>query len=82
MEQFLLFHLDRELFGLQIAHIQEIVESPVLHYIPRAPRHFIGAINFHGNVVPVVDLAELIMQVRRHVRADQTFVYEASGSVV
>ena len=60
MEQFLLFHLDRELFGLQIAHIQEIVESPVLHYIPRAPRHFIGAINFHGNVVPVVDLAELV----------------------
>ena len=60
MEQFLLFHLDRELFGLRIDHIQEIVESPMLHYIPRAPRHFFGAINFHGNVVPVVDLAALI----------------------
>lgn len=60
MEQFLLFHLDRELFGLRIDHIQEIVESPALHYIPRAPRHFLGAINFHGNVVPIINLAALI----------------------
>jgi len=60
VEQFLLFHLDRELFGLHIDYIQEIVESPTFHYIPRAPRHLFGAINFHGNVVPIIDLAALI----------------------
>lgn len=60
MEQFLLFYLERELFGLRIDYIQEIVESPALHYIPRAPQHYCGAINFHGNVVPVIDLAGLI----------------------
>lgn len=57
MEQVLVFQLGEETFGLEVALIQEVVESPLLHYIPRAPNHVLGAINFHGNILPVLDLA-------------------------
>lgn len=57
MEQVLVFQLGEEIFGLEVALIQEVVESPLLHYIPRAPNHVLGAINFHGNILPVLDLA-------------------------
>jgi purine-binding chemotaxis protein CheW len=56
MEQVLVFRLGEELYALEVAHIQEVVESPRYHYIPLAPAAFLGAINFHGNIFPVLDL--------------------------
>jgi purine-binding chemotaxis protein CheW len=56
MEQVLAFRLGEELYGLEVENIQEIVESPTFHYIPRAPACFLGAINFHGCILPVLDL--------------------------
>lgn len=60
MELMLAFTLADELYGIEVAHLQEIVERPTLHYVPRAPTTLLGAINFHGNIVPIVDLAELL----------------------
>lgn len=58
MELVLIFRIADEWFGIEVDDIQEIVESPELNFVPRAPAAFIGAINFHGNVVPVVDLGK------------------------
>jgi purine-binding chemotaxis protein CheW len=56
MDQVLVFLLGEERCALEVAHIQEIVESPPFYYIPLAPAVFPGAINFHGSILPVVDL--------------------------
>jgi purine-binding chemotaxis protein CheW len=56
MEQVLVFSLGEDLYGLDVVQVQEIVESPHLNFIPRAPAYFLGAINFHGQVVPILDL--------------------------
>ncbi len=56
MAQILIFALAQETYGLEIARIQEVVAAPRLHVIPRAPRGLLGALNFHGSVVPVLDL--------------------------
>lgn len=56
MEQVLVFRLGEEHYALEVAHIQEVVESPRYHYIPRMPAAFLGAINFHGSILPVLDL--------------------------
>ena len=58
MELVLIFKLADEWFGLEVDDLQEIVESPELNYVPRAPDWIIGAINFHGNIVPVLDLGK------------------------
>ena len=60
MELVLIFHLADEWFGLEVDDIQEIVESPELNFVPRAPDSTIGAINFHGNIVPVLDLGKYL----------------------
>jgi len=57
MKQVLIFRLGGEWFGLEIARIQEVVETPDLDYIPRAPQWLLGAMNLHGQIVPVLDLA-------------------------
>ncbi|WP_432821596.1 chemotaxis protein CheW [Trichloromonas sp.] len=57
MAQLLVFRIGGEMYGLEVAHIQEVVESPQLYYIPRAPASLLGAMNFHGSILPVLDLA-------------------------
>jgi len=56
MSQLLVFLLGEERYGLEVDKIQEVVEADELFYIPRAPEHILGALNFHSQVVPVFDL--------------------------
>ncbi|SDL79272.1 purine-binding chemotaxis protein CheW [Geoalkalibacter ferrihydriticus] len=56
MGQILIFGLAGELYGLEIRCVQEVVVASRLHPVPRAPAALLGAINFHGSVVPVLDL--------------------------
>jgi chemotaxis signal transduction protein len=56
----LIFTLGEELYGLEIDAIQEIIEDPPLHYVPRAEGVLSGAINFHGQILAVIDLPSLL----------------------
>ena len=60
MELTLIFALGEELYGLEIDAIQEIIEDPVLHHVPLAEDPLKGAINFHGQILAVIDLPELL----------------------
>ena len=56
----LIFTLGEETYGLEIEAIQEIVEDAIVHYVPRAAGILTGAINFHGRILPVIDLPRLL----------------------
>lgn len=56
-EQVVVFHLEKEEFGVPIASVQEIVRVPEeLIHVPRAPSFVEGVINLRGSVLPVIDL--------------------------
>lgn len=54
--QYLTFQLGREVFGLGILCIKEIIEYPVITQVPMTPEYIRGVINLRGAVVPVLDL--------------------------
>jgi purine-binding chemotaxis protein CheW len=55
-EQFLIFQLGRERYGLPIALVDEIVRRPDhLTRVPRAPPFVDGIMNLRGKMIPVVD---------------------------
>ncbi len=56
----LIFTLAEEVYGLEIDAIQEIVEDLSLHYVPRTEGVLTGAINFHGQILAVIDLPALL----------------------
>ncbi|MGW8312834.1 MAG: chemotaxis protein CheW [Desulfuromonadales bacterium] len=56
----LLFNLGDDVYGLEIEALQEIVENPVLHHVPQAQGVLKGAINFHGQILAVIDLPDLL----------------------
>ena len=56
----LIFTLDDEFYGLEIDAVQEIIENPVLHFVPRTEGVVYGAINFHGQILAAIDLPALL----------------------
>jgi purine-binding chemotaxis protein CheW len=60
MELTLVFTLGEEVYGLEIDAIQEVIEDPSLHHVPLAEGVLNGAVNFHGQILAVIDLPELL----------------------
>jgi purine-binding chemotaxis protein CheW len=56
-QQYLTFLLAREMFGVDILNVKEIIEYGSVTEIPMMPRFIRGVINLRGAVVPVVDLS-------------------------
>jgi purine-binding chemotaxis protein CheW len=55
-EQFLIFRIGDEDFGLPVAAVNEVVRMPdALSSLPRAPKFVEGIMNLRGQAVPVID---------------------------
>jgi len=52
------FGVGKEMFGIPIESIREIVRVPEITEVPDAPEFFEGVMNLRGKVVPVVDLGK------------------------
>ena len=55
--KFLIFSLPGSLYALDLAQVAEVGDPPQTWPIPLAPPCYSGAINFHGDIVAVMDLA-------------------------
>jgi len=59
----LLFGLGtRQLFGVNVFKVQEVLPRPALFRLPQLPRAFAGAADVRGRTVPVLDLARAVGQ--------------------
>lgn len=54
--QILTFHLDQQLFGVDILRVREIRGLAQVTTVPETPPHVLGVLNLRGVVVPVIDL--------------------------
>ncbi|GFE82676.1 chemotaxis protein CheW [Steroidobacter agaridevorans] len=54
--QILTFHLDQQLFGVDILRVREIRGWTPVTPVPETPPHVLGVLNLRGAIVPVIDL--------------------------
>lgn len=54
--EYLTFSLGKEIYGVDVMSVQEIIGIPHLSKLPRSPEYVLGVMNLRGMVVPVVDL--------------------------
>ena len=57
LNQYLTFHIDKELFAIGILDIKEIIEVGTISRVPLTPGFISGVINLRGRVLPVLDLS-------------------------
>lgn len=55
---YLAFELDKEIFGVDVLQVREILEYTKITRIPQLPGYICGVINLRGSVVPVIDMRE------------------------
>jgi len=53
--QLVTFNLGDESFGLDIMNVQEIIRTPQITKVPRAPAYVDGVTNLRGHILPVID---------------------------
>lgn len=54
--KYLVFHLGREEFGVQVLKVREIMGIQEITLVPQMPSYVKGVINLRGKVIPVIDL--------------------------
>ncbi|TAL35026.1 MAG: purine-binding chemotaxis protein CheW [Spirochaetes bacterium] len=57
INKYLTFSIGKELYGMNIGTIKEIIEYTSVTAVPRTPLHIGGVLNLRGNVVPIIDLS-------------------------
>jgi purine-binding chemotaxis protein CheW len=55
-QQFLVFSLGEEEYGIEILDVQEIKGLADVTPVPNAPDHVKGVLNLRGTVIPIIDL--------------------------
>ena len=56
--QYVIFKLDNEEYGIDIMNVQEIIRPPKVTSLPCAPPHVLGIINLRGVIIPIIDLKQ------------------------
>lgn len=59
-EQLVTMVVDKQLFGIPILQVQDIVEASKITPVPLAPSAIAGVLNLRGRVVTVIDLRKLL----------------------
>lgn len=54
--RYLTFTVDREVYGLEILYVTEIIGLQAITKIPELPNYVKGIINLRGKIVPVIDI--------------------------
>ena len=54
-QQFVIFELGSEKYGIPIAAVDEILQLPEITRVPKAPGFVTGVINLRGKALPVID---------------------------
>lgn len=57
---FLLFYVKKSLYALDSAGIVEVIPRINLRAIPHAPDYVAGVFDYHGRIVPVIDVGGLM----------------------
>ncbi len=82
-EQLVVFALGEEVYGVDIARVQEIIRLPAITRVPRTPDYIEGVINLRGKITPVMDLRKRFeLPVSDLSRETRIMVVEIGGQMV
>lgn len=71
---YLAFELNKEIFGVDVLQVREILEYTNITRIPSLPNYIRGVINLRGSVVPVIDMREKFGMTKTGVTVDTCIV--------
>lgn len=81
--QLVVFAMAKELYGVAIESVHEIVKVPDITQVPDAPGYFVGVINLRGKIIPVIDLRKrLSLQGQERTKSSRVLITENERRLV
>lgn len=81
--QLVVFNIGKELYGVGIESVHEIVKVPDITEVPDAPAFLQGVINLRGKIVPVVDLRKRMkLDGKERTKSSRVLITENDGRLV
>ncbi len=74
-----LFSMGEDVFAIPVDLLTEIIISQTIFPVPTTPPHVLGVINLRGNIVPIVDIREVLSLPRQSIPSQIVIV--KSGAV-
>lgn len=72
--EILIYTIDEQQFGIPIELIKSVVLAAETTAIPQASEYFLGALNLHGDIIPVIDLRKLFDLPAKEVEVQDKFI--------
>ncbi len=77
------FNIGKELYGVGIDAVHEIVKVPDITAVPDAPAFLEGVINLRGKIVPVVDLRKRMnLSGQEKTKSSRVLIAENDGRLI
>lgn len=67
--------------GIALEHVREVVRATEIQKLPRAPRIVEGVIDFHGEIIPVINLRDRLGIAARHTELTDRFIISNAGDL-
>ena len=81
--QLVVFNIGKELYGVGIESVHEIVKVPDITEVPDAPVFLQGVINLRGKIVPVIDLRKRMkLDGKERTKSSRVLITENDGRLV
>ena len=77
--QIVVFELNSESFGIDIAAVESIIKMQEITAMPQAPDFVEGVINLRGKVLPVIDLRKRFNLSERKIEKDSRIIVVNTG---
>jgi len=73
-QKIVLFSLDEPRYALYLSEVVKVERAVEITPLPGAPQLVSGVIDFHGEIIPVIDIRQLFRLPQRDLRVEDQFI--------
>ncbi len=77
--QIVLFYLNDVKYGVPLGSVERVVPALTVNSLPNAPEIILGAVNLHGDIIPVINLRERFRLPAKDIDPDDKLIIAHTG---
>lgn len=83
VKQLISFMVGNEEYAMEIVRVKEVIRTPTITRLPKAPSFVKGIINLRGDVIPIVDLRDKFgLEAAEYTSSTRVIVVDVEGKLI
>lgn len=74
IKKIVLFSLDEPRYALYLSAVERVIRASEITPLPKTPKIILGVINFHGEIIPVIDIRKRFNLFSRELKLEDRFI--------